>query len=195
MASSGSVIVLAGGTSRRFGSDKLAALLADGQSVLDRCLVGMPDGWPLVVVGPSRVVPSSVADRVQFVRESPAGSGPLAGVAAGVAAVTTDLVCVVAGDTPQAGKALPLLVSALEADLAVDAVVAGDGDGEGDGQANPLLAAYRTETLRGGVLDSPENRPARSLLSLAHSVLRVGDQARDVDTPEDLASLRRTLGS
>jgi molybdopterin-guanine dinucleotide biosynthesis protein A len=185
MASSASVIVLAGGTSRRFGSDKLAALLPDGDSVLEHCLSGIPDDWPVVVVGPSRVVPPSVAGRVRFVRESPPGSGPLAGVAAGLAEVTTEVVCVVAGDTPRAGKVLPQLVAALEAEASVDAAVMGDGEG----QENPLLAAYRVPALRGAMPRSPANLPARKLLALAHVLVPADAEVRDIDTPEDLAKL------
>ena len=47
------VVVLAGGTSRRFGSDKLAAPLG-GSTVLDTVLGSLPSKWPVVVVGPPR---------------------------------------------------------------------------------------------------------------------------------------------
>ena len=47
------VVVLAGGTSRRFGSDKLAAPLG-GSTVLDTVLGSLPPQWPVVVVGPPR---------------------------------------------------------------------------------------------------------------------------------------------
>lgn len=185
MASSVSVIVLAGGTSRRFGSDKLAALLGDGRSVLDYCLLGMPAGWPLVLVGPSRVVPSAVAGRVRFVRESPSGGGPLAGVAAGLAAVTGDVVCVAAGDMPAAGSVVELLVASLAADASVDAAVLSDVEG----QANPLLAAYRIDALRDAMPSDPANLPARKLLDLPHVLVRADVEVHDVDTREDLADL------
>ncbi len=39
------VVVLAGGTSRRFGSDKLAAPL-HGSTVLETVVGSLPPGWP-----------------------------------------------------------------------------------------------------------------------------------------------------
>jgi molybdopterin-guanine dinucleotide biosynthesis protein A len=181
------VIVLAGGSSRRFGSDKLAALLPDGRSVLGRCLLGMPSGWDLVVVGPLRPVPSEVSERVRWVRELPPGGGPLAGIAAGLQLVTAAVVCVVPGDAPRAGEVLPLLVATLEQDASLAAAVLSDGEG----RANPVLAAYRAGRLREAVPDAPANVPARTLLALAHREVRGAFEVRDVDTPEDLDELSR----
>lgn len=183
------VIVLAGGTSRRFGSDKLAALLPDGVSVLDHCLLGMPASWAVVVVGPSRVVPSAVQARVRFVQESPAGGGPLAGVAAGLALVGGEVVCVAPGDAPRAGSVLESLVGSLESDASVDAAVLSDAEG----QANPLLAAYRVNALSGAMPSAPANLPARKLLTLPHRLVQADVEVHDIDTPEDLARLETDL--
>ncbi|GAA4114200.1 hypothetical protein GCM10022415_09990 [Knoellia locipacati] len=179
------VIVLAGGSSRRFGSDKLVASLPDGRSVLDHCLLGMPSAWDLVVVGPSRPVPSEVAGRVRFVRESPAGGGPLAAIAAGLEVVTSQVVCVVPGDAPRAGEVLPLLVSTLEAEASAAAAVLSDGEG----QANPVLAAYRVHELLGAVPRAAAGVAARTLLSLPHREVRAPFEVPDIDTPEDLGRL------
>ena len=176
------VVVLAGGTSRRFGSDKLAAPLG-GSTVLDTVLGSLPPQWPVVVVGP----PRECRRPVTWTREDPPGGGPLAGVAAGVDAVTTDLAAVVAGDMPYAGPAIVALVAALRtAPVAVGAVVAVDAHGV----ANPLLAAYRAASVR-EVLPSPAaNRPAKLLLALSHlEVGVIGPAGRDVDTPADLDDL------
>jgi molybdopterin-guanine dinucleotide biosynthesis protein A len=176
------VVVLAGGTSRRFGSDKLAAPL-HGSTVLDTVLLSLPHEWPVVAVGPTR----DCARPVAWAREDPPGGGPLAGVAAGVGRVGTRLVAVVAGDMPYAGPALGVLVAALRtAPPEVGAAVAVDAHG----MPNPLLAAYRVEALRGALPEPAADRPAKLLLEVAHVEVRVdGPAGRDVDTPEDLAEL------
>jgi molybdopterin-guanine dinucleotide biosynthesis protein A len=177
-----SVVVLAGGTSRRFGSDKLAAPLG-GSTVLDTVLASLPAGWDVVAVGPAR----KTRRPVTWTREDPPGGGPLAGVAAGIALVRTTLVAVVAGDMPYAGPAVPALVAALRAaSTDVVGVVARDEEGV----SNPLLAAYRTDALREGLPTPSEGRPAKLLLALPHLELTVtGSAARDVDTPADLDEL------
>jgi len=178
------VVVLAGGTSRRFGSDKLAAPL-QGRTVLDAVLHSLPADWPLVVVGPVREVTRPVA----WAREDPPGGGPLAGVVAGLEVVRTPLVAVAAGDMPYAGPALVTLVGVLRtAPPEVDAVVATDSHGV----ANPLLAAYRVDAVRAVVPRPATNRPAKLLLEVAHVEVTVsGPAGRDVDTPSDLKALEQ----
>ena len=74
-------VVLAGGESRRFGSDKLAAAL-DQQTLLDHTLAALPEEFAVIVVGPERPTTRSV----RFTREQPPGGGPAAGLVAGVRA-------------------------------------------------------------------------------------------------------------
>ena len=172
-------MVLAGGTSRRFGSDKLAAPLG-GTTVLGVLLGSLPAQWPVVVVGPER----EVVREVRWVREDPPGGGPLAAVAAALAVVRSPWVVVVAGDMPYAGSAVAALVSTLRnAPPEVEAVVGVDAAGV----SNPLLAAYRTAAVLGALPPSVEGRPARLLLDLAHVELSFDDSVlRDIDAPADL---------
>jgi molybdopterin-guanine dinucleotide biosynthesis protein A len=70
--------VLAGGASRRFGSDKAAALLA-GRALIDHVIDRLaPQAGSLVVVGRDHPGIVSIADR-------PSGLGPLGGLAAALA--------------------------------------------------------------------------------------------------------------
>lgn len=179
-----SAVVLAGGASRRFGSDKLAAPLG-GTTVLDLLLGSLPARWPVVVVGSER----PTVRPVTWASEDPPGGGPLAGVEAGLAVVATGLVVVVAGDMPYAGAAVIHLVATLRAQPPeVAAVVANDDSGH----ANPLLAAYRTAAVRQGLPRSARNRPAKLLLTLPHTLVAVtGRSAHDVDTRNDLEALDR----
>ena len=175
-------VVLAGGKSKRFGSDKLAAPLR-GTTVLEHLLGSLPSRWPVVVVGAER----PTVRQATWTVEDPPGGGPLAGVQAGLAFVTTAFVVVVAGDMPYAGYTVRDLVAALGAQPpAVAGVVATDDAGH----ANPLLAAYRTAALSGALPRPAHNRPAKLLLALPHNLVRVtGIPALDVDTRQDLSAL------
>ncbi len=177
-----SVVVLAGGQSLRFGSDKLAAPLA-GSTVLDHLLAALPAAWPVVVVGEGR----ATVREVVWTREDPPGGGPLAGVEAGLALVGTDLVAVVAGDMPYAVPGLLVLAAALAAagPETAAAVAVDDED-----HANPLLAVYRSASVRDVMPRPAHGRAAKTLLALPHlRVPVVGITSRDVDTPADLDAL------
>ena len=174
------VVVLAGGESRRFGSDKLAAALA-GTTVLNRLVDALPATWRVVLVGPSRDLTRA---GVEWVREEPPGGGPAAGIQAGSACSTTEMTVVVAGAMPYAASALPVLVETLAA--AGDDVQAAIGVDD-DGHANPLLAAYRTAALRQALPKPAHGTPAKRLLALPHVTVPIsGPSSRDVDTPADL---------
>ena len=116
------VVVLAGGTSRRFGSDKLAQLV-DGSRLLDLAVSQLPAGAEVIVVGP----------------ETP--GGPAAALVVGLRRALTlgpDAVVVLPGDAPQAGLAAAELLAHLS-EAGANAVVALDPDG----QEQPLQLALR----------------------------------------------------
>ncbi len=178
------VVVLAGGTSRRFGSDKLAAPM-QGSTVLDHLLSRLPTSWPVVLVGPERPTERTV----RWTREEPPGGGPLAGLVSGLAEVSTPLVAVVAGDMPHAAGALGALASTLR--RCAPGVTGAVGVDE-SGCANPLLAVYRTADVRSDLPHAAHGVAAKRLLDLAHVEVRVpGLAGRDVDTAADLADLDR----
>lgn len=200
-----SAVVLCGGRSRRMGGvDKTAERLGSG-TVLDHLLKGLPQAWPVVCVGAARPTARPVA----WTRESPPGGGPVAGMAAGLAGVSTPLVVVLGGDMPFAAAAAVALSShprlaadpsapgqpprAGALDQPLDGVVATDGEG----RTQPLLAAYRRAPLLAAIPPDPAGA----------SLMRVLDRLRlepvpqedlaclDVDTPDALARARHIVGA
>ncbi|HEX6887530.1 MAG TPA: NTP transferase domain-containing protein [Candidatus Nanopelagicales bacterium] len=181
------LLVLSGGRSRRLGRDKATTHLG-GRPLLDRLLAEAPATVPVVLVGPDV---AGLPGRVCLTREEPAGSGPLAGLGAGLALVDAECVGVLAADMP---FAVPVLRGALlrlaQAEAAVDAVLPTDPDG----QPQPLCAAYRVPPLRAALagLAPLADRPVRALLA----GLRVMEwpvpaaALADVDTAEQLAAAR-----
>jgi molybdenum cofactor guanylyltransferase len=94
-----SAIVLAGGEARRMGGRHKPALPVGGISMLDRVLSAVADADHRIVVGPPQEVPAGV----RLTRETPAGGGPVAAIAAGMEMVTSgraEFVAVLAGDQP-----------------------------------------------------------------------------------------------
>ena len=75
-------LVIAGGRSVRMGVDK-RGLLLDGIPLLERTVQAVASVCDRVIVVGSRPAWWS-DDRVHFVQENPAGSGPAAAIAAGV---------------------------------------------------------------------------------------------------------------
>jgi molybdopterin-guanine dinucleotide biosynthesis protein A len=201
------LIVLTGGASRRLGQDKATVHLG-GRRLVDRLLADVPAEVPVVVVGPTL---DGLSRPVTFVREDPAGSGPLAGIGAGAAAVSTPYVGVIAADMP---FALPVVVAALtrlaEPDIGVDGFdhqLADSGDGQDDrvvvgavvpvdpsGYRQPLGAAYRTDALRGSLaeLGPLADLPVRALLPGLDVVEWSVPAAAlaDVDTEAQLSAAR-----
>lgn len=93
MDDSGSVVILTGGTSRRMGHDK-AAVDFGGIPLLEFVVGLIPPGNQIVVVGE----PTDVA--ATYVREQPAGGGPVAALHAALPLIAARSLRVVAVDTP-----------------------------------------------------------------------------------------------
>jgi molybdopterin-guanine dinucleotide biosynthesis protein A len=105
-------IVLAGGRSSRFGSDKLAAQL-DGEPLLWRPIRALAAAGCVsivVVLTPDLdepTLPSDLGLDLRLVRDPESFGGPLIGLRTGLAAVASGSVAiVVAGDQPGLGPAL-----------------------------------------------------------------------------------------
>jgi molybdopterin-guanine dinucleotide biosynthesis protein A len=185
-------VVLCGGESRRFGSDKTRADLS-GRTLLDHLLDDLPVDWPVICVGPQR--PTSRP--VRWVREEPPGGGPVAALAAALPEVRSPTVVLLGGDMPYAGPAAVRLAWALAEGSDADgsrlpeAVVARDGDG----RVQPLLAAYRRDALDHAL---PEPAAGAALMRLldalrVETVLVTAPDSLDVDTASDLAQARHRL--
>jgi molybdopterin-guanine dinucleotide biosynthesis protein A len=177
--------VIAGGTSQRFGHDKLSARFGTA-TLLEHAISGLPGDWEVIVVGPERVLPTAVT----FVREDPPGSGPAAALAAGAREVCArggERLVALPGDAPEGGRAAVALAGALSDGRT--AVVAVDASG----QVQPLQLAVSGEKLRLLAGQDPElmvGFRARRLVELLEPdpVPLPRDLTADIDTPQDAAS-------
>ncbi|WP_199520855.1 molybdenum cofactor guanylyltransferase [Jiangella anatolica] len=188
-AGSWAAVVLAGGAGRRLGGTDKPALVVGGRTLLDRAVAAAAEAGAaqIVVAGPRR----DTSTPVTWTREDPPGGGPLAGLAAGLAALddpAPGAVVVLAADLPRISPELVgRLLTGLEVDTDVVAVV------DAAGWVQPLVAAYRTEPLVAALaaVGDPRDRPVRALLEhLGVATLRDEDGAADIDTPDDLARWR-----
>jgi len=138
-------LVLAGGSARRFGGDKLAAEI-DGRSLLERAVAASADVCDMVVVAlavdgpaPSLVGPAGVD--LELVRDPYPDGGPLVGLAAALehaSRLGAERAVVVGGDMPWLRPAvLRALLDAL-ADPGTDAC-----EPVVDGAPRPLPSALR----------------------------------------------------
>ncbi|MFC6088842.1 molybdenum cofactor guanylyltransferase [Saccharothrix lopnurensis] len=171
-----SAVVLAGGRGSRLGGVDKALLVVDGRTLLDRVLEAVGGPGRAVVVGPRRDVPG-----VRWAREDPPGGGPLAGLAAGLRWVTTDLVVVLAVDQPGVTRATVDRLLASVGDTGAVLVDAG-------GRPQWLTGAWRADRLRAALPADPRDASARSALGPLDPVRvpALPGEARDVDTPADL---------
>jgi molybdopterin-guanine dinucleotide biosynthesis protein A len=187
-------VILAGGSGRRLGGVDKAGLRIEGIALLDRVLAAVAGAQRIVVVGPRREDPARLADRIQWRREEPPGGGPVAGLAAGLDAVTAGVVVVLAVDLPYIEPVVPALLTRLdvgdagEPELEVAVLV------DAQGRRNFLAAAWRRAALqeRLAAIGRSEGAAMRALYADARCAEVLdwgpdGGYGRDIDTPADLS--------
>ncbi len=181
--SSLSFLILTGGKSSRFGSDKKDALLNE-ISLFDRILFDIPIECQVIVSGPA---PMDQIERVRVIEDDVLNMGPVAGIANSIHAISTEYVAIVATDTPFGIKIIDWLLQFVDGTAGVYIPV------DQDGFTQSLCAIYESNSLKSflSTLESVENQSMKSLILGLHSkMINVPiEMARfltDIDTPEAL---------
>ena len=184
-------LLLTGGRSRRFGSDK-AGITVNGRTLGARSAEVLSAVCaPVLEVGPAVTVLSAV-------REEPPGGGPLAAVAAGWGELQrsgwTGATIVMAIDLPLVSRDFLRWLAAYPATGSAATVVPYVDD-----RAQPLCARYSADAMTTAARLVAEGRRAmRDLLDVI-AITRVvsqdwravaaADVVTDIDTPDDLARI------
>ena len=185
-------IVLAGGASQRFPPDKLAQLIGD-EPLLNRALASLPGDFTVVVVGSVR----DVTRPVIFTMEDPPGGGPAAALVAGLQRALTasaDAIVTLPADAPLGGQAATALLSRLESEPSIEAVVGVDAHG----REQPLHLALRPAAARallavvgpGGAAAASARRLLDALRPRLISHELAPAETWDIDTPDQLLAWR-----
>lgn len=152
------VVVLAGGASRRMGTDK-ALLVVDGERLVDRVVERLRGLTTQVVVasGPGRALDPPGAEEI-----ADPGLGPLAAIVAGLEAVTAPSVAVVGVDHPDASPAVLAALAEVRGDAVCAAPVV-------EGRLQPLHAVWGRHALPDlrAAVAAGERSPTRLLGNLA----------------------------
>jgi molybdopterin-guanine dinucleotide biosynthesis protein A len=185
------LLVLAGGTSRRMGRSK--AWLPVGETSLVRLVAArLAPAFSEVMVAfaEPEQIEELIPYRVVFDRKTSAG--PLAGLEAGMSAARNEITFAVACDMPYVTPAVAqIAVAAVQgSDAAIPRVA---------GRPEPVCAAYRRSALRviTAALDDGRNRAADVVEQLDVTWLEGLDPQlfRSLNTPEDYERFRDTLAS
>ena len=187
-------LILAGGRSSRFGSEKAAALL-DGRPLLMHAHAALAPHCAAIAVS---AAPGSEAEGLAaglglpVLHDAPGHPrGPLAGVVAGLSWARkegADLLAIAPCDTPRMGaEAVERLIGALGPDDDIAAALAGD-------RLHALCAVLRMASMAplGQVLDRGEHPPMQALwrsMALREVSFDDADAFANVNRPEDLVRL------
>ena len=187
-----SAIVLAGGSARRFGRDKLVEPI-DGRPLLHHAVAAVRAVAEDVVVVAAPGADPAVPPGARLTHDEVADRGPLAGLLAGLLVVRGTFVIVVGGDMPSLQPAVLALMARTLGSSVADVVVL-----EHLGRRPPLPMAVRTwsaTTLARRLTTEGERRLGAMVdgsvaVSIAGTDWRALDPEaltmRDVDEPDDL---------
>jgi molybdenum cofactor guanylyltransferase len=201
-----SAAILAGGQSRRMGTDKaLLSLSPGGPAVLQTVLeAARTVSGDVFVVAPTR--PAYLELGCPLVPERSPGVGPLGGVEAALRAARHDRCLVLACDLPLLAPALLGWLAACQTDRAAVVPLSREPGAAGATRPQPLVAVYHPSCLPHvtALLDSGERRMSALLdrievryvepeeLEMVDPGLR---SFLNLNTPEDLARVRRLLAA
>lgn len=177
-------VILAGGRGSRLGGVSKADLRVGGRRVLDVVLEAVAGARTCVVVGQV-----SVPEPVLVTVEDPPGTGPAAGIVAGLEAIADPApwTVVLACDLPGVQSAIPRLLAATSRGEGVDGYCLAAPEGG----PQWLLGAHRSTRLREAAraYGDPRNRSVRGMMAgLKLGLLSdAADAGRDLDTWEDHA--------
>jgi molybdopterin-guanine dinucleotide biosynthesis protein A len=180
-------IILAGAHSARLNGADKALLDVGGETLLERAVDAVKAAGRTVAVGPVR----DGGLPVIWVQEHPPEGGPVAALAAGLGAVQSDLVAVLAVDHP-------LLTSQDIEALLLAVGVDGAAAKGSSGRIEPLLAVYRRRSLQTALddIDVLDGARMQDLIgALDVDLVDLGTAARDCDTWEEIDAVRKLAGS
>ena len=173
-----SALIVAGGKATRLGGIAKHELVIDGETIFARQVRVLAPRTAEILVSCATDVPGH-----RTVRDAVADAGPLAGIAAGLAAATTDWLIVVAGDMCDLrGEVIDLLL----APTALDATGIRIGE-----LPEPLLCALRVAVFRpiaAAMLARGDVKVSRLLTG--HDRVRWLDEAAVRAADPELRSLR-----
>lgn len=181
-------IILAGGTSKRMGTDKLS-MRREGRSVLQTVIdEARPHAETVMVVGHIR----DEIENVAWTMEDPPGGGPLAGLHAALTTLRSSgfapghgsWIALLAGDAPRGPRAIPDLLIAATREAHQGALVV-----DATGRDHPLCAVYDVAATT-TALANARSINGGSMRSLTEdlTMARIADRwdaSADLDTPAD----------
>lgn len=158
------------------------AIEVGGRSLLSRAVAAVADADEIVVVGPERPLDR----KVRWTREDPPGTGPLAALVAGLAALgPADVVAVLAADLPGITRDTVQRLRAALGDNAGAVLV------DTEGHRQWLLGVWHRDALQAVLPEDPANKGLGRVLGSLPLVEVPAEhgEANDVDTQADLDAL------